>query len=915
MPAGDQKHWHDGGPLKDGGASLDGQKYWYDGLPLSEELGNALTQTALLESNDEVFSAAFVADQISQDALLESDDAFFVAALAPEGEAPIVQAALLESDDALYVGKLIASIVQPGLLESDDALYVAEFGAGIRQQRLLESDDTFFPATVIGEADFTLLIAGVVRTDILRVDTLNVSDEYGGRASATFTLECGSSRYRPIPGQEVRFYHLDDCLFGGFIESTEETFVKSTHHMRIDVKCVDYRDIAARRVFAKVYKQNSYDIRTIVEELWRATLRDEGVTLDMQETSVLTTDTPSRIAFEDETVDACLDRVCGIFGFQWQMSPEKSLRVWRARLEVAPYTVYDESGWESMKVTRSEAAYRNRQGIRTSVPTAGVRTSTLVGNGGFDYTLNYGITGQPVITVDGDLKAVVPFAQRGMLDWDFAWDLNSNALLHNPDKPAYTSSNEITVKAPSATLDVYWLENSAAITSRAAVLGGTGIVEAASKARNIRDIETADSLAASYLERFSAGRITIDLETKQVGWKVGQLVSVRCHEPLAAGSFVLQSLSFTLRAGSREGREGFLNYTLKLGSHELPKVLGVTLDGTEITVETEFPHGFEPGDYGNVWGLGGDGDPVDGTWPIIDIPDDTHWTFDPGATAWTPTEYDGYGSSWNGLGELPYNRTDPGEPDPSPGIVIDDVSFNTTVIEGRDGFQFTGLYTTVEPHGLVVGDFIAIGGINGGHEMGEGRRKLNTSYARVETVPNPDEFTTNETFPYLSFDPFQDILSGRVWKVDELKIPVISQTPSNPVLVMTATGLDPETNLIRDKATFVLSTSQQLTTGTNVTTPWIAQADISVMSSISAAINTPPVGGPVSIDILKNGVPVLDAPLLVPEGTTPSDVVRVSNFVETPMVVQRDDVLTMNINSVGSEFAGCDASVVVEMRG
>jgi hypothetical protein len=804
---------------------------------------------------------------------------------------------------------------------------------------------------VIGSRDFTLYIGGYDWTPLLRESTLNWNYEWGGRGGCTFQLQDGDADtpavWRPGAQAEVVFYVGSQRVFGGFVQSYTEECLKGTKAARFDVRCTDYTVLADWRTFSRTYTGPSFDLATIVQEIFDATLAAEGISFTSEETVTVT---GSRLVFEDEPVAGCLDRIAMVFGCDWSIDQHRRLRVWRSVYEPAPYTVIDGNGViEEMKVTRTDKEYRNRQGARTALPVAGQRQSTLAGAGAWTYTLPFAVSGKPRILVDDVAAVVVLYSQRHLGPWDFAYTENSAVLHHNPAQSAYTSSNTIAVTARSQNLDVLWYDNTEEQERRALRTGGSGIVESVIPARNIRDKGVAESVALQMLKRAGSMRQEVDLTTLKTGWMVGQQVAVSTKWPLAAGLLLVQSLQ-----GHYVGNT-FVRYQLKLIGYEPPLIQGLSFDGIDtITVTTEYPHGLGVDDGISIWGVnGGDGSGINWNgWTVGTVPTPTTFTIPTGGTPFIPGEWPGYtggaggpsegqpllpgggsGFPTGGGGEGPgggFIFTGPG---PSgggftpgsgsgsggvgdPGLIVTAVNVSTRTVTVHRAHGFT----TSTPTG---GTRVRIAGITG---TGSDRfpQGFNTQLSRI-TVVDTTSFVLEDASNYSAdpgFEPFQDDRRGRVYTSDQ----IIRVTPGTGgpgsllgSLNAAVSGVGSSNNV--DRATFLLANSipgvasrpLQVTSG-SATSPWVMQSDLAVVESVSAIIGTPPTGASVLIDVKKNGASIFagGSYLEIPAGQT--EVVRTIDFSSTPTTVERDDELTVQVVQVGSDFAGCNAVVNVALR-
>lgn len=791
----------------------------------------------------------------------------------------------------------------------------------------IATGETFLPGgVVLREATGTLFIRGRDRTSYLSVNTLNIVEEFNGRASAQFMLnDVGRATYRPNPGEEVIYFRGTDRLFGGFVQTVVEQAFDSRSELKISVTCTDYRDLADRRTFAKTYEGPTFDLATIVQEIFDATLASEGVTYDAGETGSVT---GKRLVFDDETVATCLDRVASVFGFNWRIDHFRRLRLERKSFDVAPRVIRDDDGvWRNMRITRSNRNTRTRQGVRTAIPTGGQRTSTLVGNGTHQYLLSYSLLYAPKVVVNDVEATVLAYEDRDTAPWDFAWERTSNVLYHNPAQTAYTSVDEIVVTHASSSLDVYWAEDSAAIARVAARTGGSGIIEAVTSAKNIRDVGMASAFAETCFDNFGVDVSEVEFETDTNGWHIGQWLDVFTTSPPLCGVLIIQRVQLRDVGGT------FLRYNITAQARELPLILGIeATDTNELTITTEYPHGFvDPYEGVNFGGIdGGLGELLNGsTWTITPI-DPYTFTIDTTPIDVSGYTYTGGGGGTDGGGTNGYN----GGPDPfggyvwtgtgpepgEPGIggtdalVITDVNTTTNVVTTSQPHGFTSSYPTesVPPFRA------AIWGVTGA--VGPTGSKINTQTTRVQVL-SPTTFFAADVGPLSGGEPFVNDRRGRCASTDDIVRVTLGSSEANAIRTLFAAGTYVGTNLDQERATFVLANaipgvaSRALATGVNVTNPWYAQKDLSVAESVSVVFGTPPEGLPVKIDIKQNGVSIFAAGtyLEVPAGST--DIHRVTTFRESPLVIERDDKFTVDVVQVGSEFAGCGGVVNLITRG
>lgn len=810
----------------------------------------------------------------------------------------------------------------------------------------IESEEGFGRSgTVQGDYDFGLFIRGRDRIFNLKYDTMNVQKEQASRSSATFTLrkrQSDGSFFRPLVNDEVVYTYLGRRIFAGFITSLEEYALDSRDdEIEIKVSCNSYRKLAENRVYSRSYEGNSFSMASIVGDLYDATLRQEGISFDPDEDLTIT---GKRFKIQPErSVDQALDYIASVFGADWKIDDYRRLRMNRKVLEVAPH-VLTQNGQRfdgkaihrKLRVFRSDAEYRNRQGLQTGVAVSGLQQTTLQGHGGYTYTIGWPATGKPTVKVNGTAKTVVSSEEIADGPYDFYYTLNEAKIRQNPTQAAYTSSDTIVITAPSASLDVFYLSNEAEIARRAARTGGTGLVEVVTPALGIRDQDSAESMAQGMMERFGGEAERITWESDVPFWDIGQLVSVRMTAPLVAGMFLIQSVSISEVGGT------FLRYSITAVAFALPKIIGLTAEEGEtpgswdVEIIVDRPHGLEGITDGiTLWGIDG-WEPIWGTWTVDPI-DETTLTFhiDEGAGIdLSGLEYSGglggsegggtigYGGTEDPFGGVLFSGMPPGAGvDPRDGIaggigqeafVITNVNINTNEVTTSEDHGFSSSYPTDN------GFRVAIFGVKG-CDNPTTLSSINTISTRVE-VTATNKFIARDVGSLVGADGFVNDGGGRVIETDDIVRSALASSEVTPLKMFFAAAT-PGENLAGETAVFVLANavpgvaSRPLAVASNVTNPWIAERDISVAESVSGTISVPPDGAPVLIDVKKNGVSIFAAGtyLTIPPGETAT--VRETNFATTPLVIEKDDKVTVDVVQVGSDFAGCNATVHLNMRG
>lgn len=879
-------------------------------------------------------------------------------------------AGLLSYDQAIAAGSTIATAESFGsgsvaFQLSGNTIATAEsFGAGslafgITGYDAIVTGEYFFPGGLLArERDVALYVRGIDRSSWLQVGSMNVSEELDGGCAATFVIETAGhparTIYRPSPYDEVIYMFGGYRKFGGFVQDYDETALDGRSDLRIQVTCVDYRQLAYDRVFAKVYTGPTFSSRDIVTEIWEAKLRSENVTWNAGAAENVTVD-GDRFTLNG-TVSECFDQIATAFGMSWRITRFRELKFERTSWELAPRVLRDNDGhWRNMHVKRSSKLNRTRQGVRTGSAVSGQRQTSITGNGTHEYRLFEPVNGAPTVTVDAVAQAVILWQDRTLYPYDFAYESNSNLLRHNGAQAVLTGANAIEIVHPSETLDVHWVDDTAAIARLAARTGGSGIVEVIRNARSIRDIDSATQLANTELEKKGASAEEITWEedeylpsyqhfTGPLQWAVGQIVQCFVSAPLVGGMYVVQALKTQEVGGT------FLRHTITATSRELPMIVGVEVDPEDrtVTITVDRPVDLDPGSGITIWG-GGGLEPIWGT-PAgggINGSSGTTLTFP------LPAEVDpGDLSYYGGIGGVFGGGAGLGPIDSNPLLGTNGLNGGG---EPFGGYIFSGIPPTGGP-GELAGGGLGIGqpalvviAVNKGTKevtvsANHGWSSSGTGTFRVaifgvsgcdspsgSTINNPTSriaVTGATTFTMLDVgdiseaEGFVNDGHGRAISTDQ----IVRVTPGTGNTALTRLGFGgsiDEQEQARNRATFVLGSavpgqsSRPLGSGSSVTNPYPVQEQ-RVVESVTYTPTFPGAAGFFVLDLKQDGVSIFAEPVRFPStqpatGDEDAQTIR-SGFRETPLTVRPGERLTADIVEVDPDNPVCGGVVHLNFK-
>lgn len=316
-------------------------------------------------------------------------------------------------------------------------------------------------------------------------------------------------------GEDVYFKDASgETLWGGSVtEITEEDVaVGGTTHRRYSYSCVDFDEVASRRIVAEAYSAQT--TAAIITDLISNYLSEEGVSAG----TVATGPTISSIVFNYETAAASLDELAIRSGFSWRINKSKGLDMQPREEKLAPYNISSTlRPYQSITLTKSKRDYRNTQYVRAGQDLTDSRTETFDGDGTVrTFTLSYPAGTEPTVEVNSVSKTV---GIRG-LETGFDWYWNKGEFIISQDDAG-------TILNPGDTLEITYqglfpiivqADDPSEIAARAAIESGSGKYERVVTDPNIDDDEAAFDKADGYIDRYGKIKEQVEYVTDELSW-------------------------------------------------------------------------------------------------------------------------------------------------------------------------------------------------------------------------------------------------------------------------------------------------------------------------------------------------------------------------------------------------------------
>jgi len=177
-----------------------------------------------------------------------------------------------------------------------------------------------------------IFIAGIDKTNIIDLKTLRIEDTINERSIATFSLNDLSNTVNIQRGQTVEMIHNGEKVFGGTIDRiVKQKPSGGTIERAYKVECVDYHQIADRRIVAEAYDNKTAEY--IVNDIITKYLSSEGITaVNVQEDPTIV-----RAVFNYIKASRALDELSELVGYSWWIDADKGLHFTERATYAAPW--------------------------------------------------------------------------------------------------------------------------------------------------------------------------------------------------------------------------------------------------------------------------------------------------------------------------------------------------------------------------------------------------------------------------------------------------------------------------------------------------------------------------------------------------------------------------------------------------
>lgn len=363
--------------------------------------------------------------------------------------------------------------------------------------------------------EIRLVIGGTDRTNKTRVNTVTTNRAVNGRSTMHCELIETAGVYRPVIGQQI-FVEGTLARFHGFIEELDEEYIPGAFgSIAYRATCADFSRILDWRLYGGSFDAGTmfYDV---VYTIWSAKLQAEGITLGNIAAGPALT---SRIQDGLKTCTEWFRKLSTEFGYVFRVDEYKALHfgpLSTSPPNPAPFSIsFGSQNWRDLKLNRKLGDFRDVQYVRTEYTVSGEITRQFDGDGSTrDFFQRDGpFAGVPVVTLDAVPLTVGIFGEDDPSLFDVLYVPEGWALHFVAPQAAPGAGEEIEATYRVRFNNSIMKQDLAKIAARAAIQGGSGVIEAIHEDRYIDTAAGLEARADALLNVYGVIPVAISFET------------------------------------------------------------------------------------------------------------------------------------------------------------------------------------------------------------------------------------------------------------------------------------------------------------------------------------------------------------------------------------------------------------------
>jgi len=389
----------------------------------------------------------------------------------------------------------------------------------------------------------SMTIGGVSATPLN--GSLNINDNINDRSTASFTIHTTSTTYSI--GQEVIVLDGATRIFGGTIEEFSYTILKGTTTKEYTIECLDFNQITDRIRIAETYEDQT--VTAIVTDIITNYLADDGISLG---TTPISVPTITQANFNYIQVSDALSYIQDVTQINWNIDYNKNLNLFYRTDNIT--TGLTDANILDLVVSGSRTQYRNIQYLKAGDGTTELQTDekpTPEPDGVSEtFLVRFQLAKKPTITVnsvdvDGDDVGI-----NGLdTGKKWYWNKNKKEIVQDDSETILTSTDTLEITYYGLVPILAKVENTAEISSRQGVEGGSGVYEGFEKRVALSDKAAAISYAQGLLNKFDQIPEVLTLTTKTFK-QAGKIININSATCNINDDYLIESVNITESAGT-----------------------------------------------------------------------------------------------------------------------------------------------------------------------------------------------------------------------------------------------------------------------------------------------------------------------------------------------------------------------------
>lgn len=385
--------------------------------------------------------------------------------------------------------------------------------------------------------------------------SLNINDNINDRSTASFSIKTSTDTYSI--GEEVIILDGATRIFGGTIENLNYFIYKGTNVKEYFVECIDFNQVTDRLRIAKTYANET--VTDIVTDIITNYLSAEGISLGSVPTS---TPTIIQANFNYIQISDALNYLKDATQINWNIDYNKNLNLFYRIDNVA--TGFTDADMLELNIQETRTQYRNVQWLKAGDGTTEIQTlekPTPEPDGvSKTFLTRFPLAKKPTIVINSTPIAESDVGINGLdTGKKWYWNKDRKEIVQDDSETILTSSDVLEITYNGLIPILAKVENTAEISSRQSIEGGSGIYEGFEKRVALSDKVAAVKYAEGLLNKYDEIPEILSVRTKSFR-QAGTIINVNSTTYSKNEDYLIENVNIT-----EEGNILYYDMTLLSG--------------------------------------------------------------------------------------------------------------------------------------------------------------------------------------------------------------------------------------------------------------------------------------------------------------------------------------------------------------